>query len=152
MRITDLSGAIGGEELAALLPCSLEEAVIVAERVREAFESSGIVDETGPVNATVSIGAAGGPAAPSSRPCWAAADTARSIRPSAAAAIASRRPRSCRCRWKTGGARPRGHRASATARRPHPCLARAVVSFRLPFVPIIAHMNSPSQNARAALM
>src|ERR1700732_922205 len=36
LRITDLSGRVGGEEFAALLPCSLEEAVIVAERVREA--------------------------------------------------------------------------------------------------------------------
>ena len=38
LRITDLSGRIGGEEFAALLPCSLEEGVVVAERVREAFE------------------------------------------------------------------------------------------------------------------
>ena len=34
LRISDLSGRIGGEEFAALLPCSLEEAVIAAERVR----------------------------------------------------------------------------------------------------------------------
>jgi diguanylate cyclase (GGDEF)-like protein len=61
LRISDLSGRIGGEEFAALLPCSLEEAVIVAERVREAFEGSGIVDDTGPVATTVSIGVAGGP-------------------------------------------------------------------------------------------
>src|SRR3977135_525390 len=62
LRITDLSGRIGGEEFAALLPCSLEEAVVAAERVREAFESSGIVDDTGTVATTVSIGVAGGPA------------------------------------------------------------------------------------------
>src|SRR6202011_795727 len=62
LRITDLSGRIGGEEFAALLPCSLEEAVVAAERVRETFESSGIVDATGPVDTTVSIGVAGGPA------------------------------------------------------------------------------------------
>ena len=37
LRITDLSGRIGGEEFAALLPCSLEEGVLAAERVREAF-------------------------------------------------------------------------------------------------------------------
>src|SRR6266704_3015838 len=43
LRITDLSGRIGGEEFAAFLPCSLEEAVIAAERVRETVESSGIV-------------------------------------------------------------------------------------------------------------
>ena len=76
MRITDLSGRIGGEEFAALLPCSLEEAVIVAERVREAFESSGIVDETGPVDTTVSIGVAGGPAGTELEVLLAAADTA----------------------------------------------------------------------------
>src|SRR5258707_12556353 len=62
LRISDLSGRIGGEEFAALLPCSLEEAVIVAERVRTAFAASGIVIESGPGDTTVSIGVAGGPA------------------------------------------------------------------------------------------
>jgi diguanylate cyclase (GGDEF)-like protein len=76
LRITDLSGRIGGEEFAALLPCSLEEAMIAAERVREAFESSGIVDETGPVDTTVSIGVAGGPAGTELEVLLAAADTA----------------------------------------------------------------------------
>src|ERR1700738_1614399 len=76
LRITDISGRIGGEEFAALLPCSLEEAVIAAERVREAFESSGIVDETGPVDTTVSIGVAGGPAGTELEVLLAAADTA----------------------------------------------------------------------------
>ena len=47
LRISDLSGRIGGEEFAALLPCSLEEGVLAAERVREAFEASGIVCEDG---------------------------------------------------------------------------------------------------------
>src|SRR5580698_804060 len=56
LRISDLSGRIGGEEFAALLPCSLEEGVIAAERVREAFADSGIVDDAGPVDTTVSIG------------------------------------------------------------------------------------------------
>src|SRR4030081_1921016 len=76
LRISDLSGRIGGEEFAALLPCSLEEAVIVAERVREAFESSGIVDDTGPGETTVSIGVAGGPAGTELEVLLAAADTA----------------------------------------------------------------------------
>jgi diguanylate cyclase (GGDEF)-like protein len=76
LRITDLSGRIGGEEFAALLPCSLEEAVIVAERVREAFEGSGIVDDTGPVDTTVSIGVAGGPAGTELEVLLAAADAA----------------------------------------------------------------------------
>jgi diguanylate cyclase (GGDEF)-like protein len=76
LRISDLSGRIGGEEFAALLPCSLEEAVVAAERVREAFEGSGIVDETGPVDTTVSIGVAGGPAGTELEVLLAAADTA----------------------------------------------------------------------------
>src|SRR6266404_5458819 len=76
LRITDLSGRIGGEEFAALLPCSLEEAVVAAERVREAFENSGIVDENGPVATTVSIGVAGGPAGTELEVLLAAADTA----------------------------------------------------------------------------
>lgn len=76
LRITDLSGRIGGEEFAALLPCALEEGVVVAERVREAFEGSGIVDETGPVDTTVSIGVAGGPAGTELEVLLAAADTA----------------------------------------------------------------------------
>ncbi len=76
LRITDMSGRIGGEEFAALLPCSLEEGVVVAERVREAFESSGIVDESGPVDTTVSIGVAGGPAGTELEVLLAAADTA----------------------------------------------------------------------------
>ena len=77
LRISDLSGRIGGEEFAALLPCSLEEGVIVAERLREAFEASGIVDEVaGPVDTTVSIGVAGGPAGTELEVLLAAADTA----------------------------------------------------------------------------
>ena len=62
LRISDLSGRIGGEEFAALLPCSLEDGVLAAERVRVAFADSGIVVEDGPVDTTVSIGVAGGPA------------------------------------------------------------------------------------------
>ncbi len=76
LRISDLSGRIGGEEFAALLPCSLEEGVVVAERVREAFEASGIVVEEGPVDTTVSIGVAGGPAGTELEVLLAAADTA----------------------------------------------------------------------------
>ena len=59
-----------------MLPCSLEEGVIVAERVREAFEASEIVDENGPVDTTVSIGVAGGPAGTELEVLLAAADTA----------------------------------------------------------------------------
>ena len=76
VRISDLSGRVGGEEFAALLPCSLEEGVLVAERVREAFEASGIACEEGPVDTTVSIGVAGGPAGTELEVLLAAADTA----------------------------------------------------------------------------
>ncbi|MFB9267833.1 GGDEF domain-containing protein [Bradyrhizobium erythrophlei] len=76
LRISDLSGRIGGEEFAALLPCSLEEGVLVAERVREAFEASGITCEEGPVDTTVSIGVAGGPAGTELEVLLASADTA----------------------------------------------------------------------------
>ena len=76
LRISDLSGRIGGEEFAALLACSLDEGVIVAERVREAFETSNIVCEEGPVDTTVSIGVAGGPAGTELEVLLAAADTA----------------------------------------------------------------------------
>jgi diguanylate cyclase (GGDEF)-like protein len=76
LRISDLSGRIGGEEFAALLPCSLEEGVLAAERVREAIAGSGIVVEDGPVDTTVSIGVAGGPAGTELEVLLAAADTA----------------------------------------------------------------------------
>jgi diguanylate cyclase (GGDEF)-like protein len=76
VRLSDLSGRIGGEEFAALLPCPLDEGVIVAERVREAFAASGIVCEEGPVDTTVSIGVAGGPAGTELEVLLAAADTA----------------------------------------------------------------------------
>ncbi len=76
LRANDLSGRIGGEEFAALLACSLAEGVIVAERVREAFEASNIRCEEGPVDTTVSIGVAGGPAGTELEVLLAAADTA----------------------------------------------------------------------------
>ena len=76
LRITDLSGRIGGEEFAALLPCSMDEALIAAERVREAFAGSGIAVDDVPVETTVSIGVAGGPAFTELDVLLAAADTA----------------------------------------------------------------------------
>jgi diguanylate cyclase (GGDEF)-like protein len=76
LRISDLSGRIGGEEFAALLPCSLEEGVIAAERVRQAFADAGICVEEGPVDTTVSVGVAGGPAGTELEVLLAAADTA----------------------------------------------------------------------------
>jgi diguanylate cyclase (GGDEF)-like protein len=76
LRITDLSGRIGGEEFAALVPCSIEEAVHAAERIREAFEACGVVVEDSPVATTVSIGVAGGPARTELDILLASADTA----------------------------------------------------------------------------
>lgn len=76
LRISDLSGRIGGEEFAALLPCSLEEGLLAAERVREMFANSGIAVEEGPVETTVSIGVAGGPAGTEFEVLLAAADAA----------------------------------------------------------------------------
>jgi diguanylate cyclase (GGDEF)-like protein len=76
LRISDLSGRIGGEEFAALLPCSLEEGVLAAERVREGFAASGVAVDEGPVDTTVSIGVAGGPAGTELEVLLAAADTA----------------------------------------------------------------------------
>src|SRR5436305_768717 len=76
LRMTDVSGRIGGEEFAALLPCSMDEALIAAERVREAFAASGIAVDDTPVETTVSIGVAGGPALTELDVLLAAADTA----------------------------------------------------------------------------
>jgi predicted signal transduction protein with EAL and GGDEF domain len=50
--------------------------VIVAERVRSAFAASGIVIESGPVDTTVSVGVAGGPAGTELEVLLASADTA----------------------------------------------------------------------------
>lgn len=61
LRTTDISGRLGGEEFAALLPCSAVEATTAAERVREAFANSGIIIDDVPVDTTVSIGIASGP-------------------------------------------------------------------------------------------
>ena len=106
VRISDLSGRVGGEEFAALLPCSLEEGVVVAERVREAFA---VLRHRARKGRSIPPSASAWPAvrrAPSSKCCW-RRPTPRSTRPSAAAAIASRPRKNCHCRWKTGGARRR---------------------------------------------
>ncbi|EKS38683.1 GGDEF domain-containing protein [Afipia clevelandensis] len=76
LRITDLVGRVGGEEFAALLPCAMDEALVAAERVREAFESSGVAIDDVPLETTVSIGVAGGPANTELEVLMASADTA----------------------------------------------------------------------------
>src|SRR5258708_11105477 len=53
LRISDLSGRIGGEEVAALRPCSLAEAGVGAARASEAFEASGIGADTGQAASTL---------------------------------------------------------------------------------------------------
>jgi diguanylate cyclase (GGDEF)-like protein len=76
LRISDLSGRIGGEEFAAMVPCSTDEAVHAAERIREAFQTCGIVVDDHPVATTVSIGVAGGPSRTELDILLASADTA----------------------------------------------------------------------------
>lgn len=76
LRITDIVGRVGGEEFAAMLPCSINEAVIAAERVRTVFANAGVqVDET-PLSTSVSIGVAGGSAGSDLSELLASADTA----------------------------------------------------------------------------
>jgi diguanylate cyclase (GGDEF)-like protein len=76
LRITDLVGRVGGEEFAALLPCAMDEALVAGERVREAFEASGVAIDDEPLATTVSIGVAGGPANTELEVLMASADTA----------------------------------------------------------------------------
>ncbi len=70
------SAGSGGEEFAALLPCTVEEALVAAERVREGFEACGIAVDEAPLKTTVSIGIAGGPAQTELEVLMASADTA----------------------------------------------------------------------------
>ncbi len=60
LRITDIVARVGGEEFAALLPCSTEDAVIAAERIRDIFENAGVQVDDVPLSTTVSIGVAAG--------------------------------------------------------------------------------------------
>jgi diguanylate cyclase (GGDEF)-like protein len=62
MRGGDVIGRLGGEEFAALVPGSVNEAAIAADRVRAAFELAGGTIAGHQMNATVSIGTADMPA------------------------------------------------------------------------------------------
>ena len=59
LRASDVIGRLGGEEFVALLPSTLAEAGIAAERVRRAFEAASILPGAH-ATATVSIGVACG--------------------------------------------------------------------------------------------
>jgi diguanylate cyclase (GGDEF)-like protein len=59
-RASDIVGRFGGEEFVVLLPGTLADAKIVAERIRKAFEAVGVMVAGCDLNATVSIGAAAG--------------------------------------------------------------------------------------------
>jgi diguanylate cyclase (GGDEF)-like protein len=53
----DLFGRIGGEEFAALLPhTSLDEGLVVAERIRSSFETTTLKHGVTTLAATVSVG------------------------------------------------------------------------------------------------
>lgn len=59
LRETDVIGRIGGEEFAMILPeTAVREGTSLAERLREAIESTVIETPQGPINVTISIGIA----------------------------------------------------------------------------------------------
>ena len=58
MRTTDVIGRLGGEEFVAILPGTMNDAVLVAERVRQAFQAAGVEISGHQIGSTVSIGAA----------------------------------------------------------------------------------------------
>jgi diguanylate cyclase (GGDEF)-like protein len=60
LRVTDIVARIGGEEFAALLPCSTEDAATAAERIRDTFDNAGVQVDGVPLPTTVSIGVATG--------------------------------------------------------------------------------------------
>jgi diguanylate cyclase (GGDEF)-like protein len=60
LRASDVVGRLGGEEFVALLPSTLAEASIAAERVRAALAAASFVRNGQRVTATVSIGVSSG--------------------------------------------------------------------------------------------
>lgn len=58
LRLTDFVVRMGGEEFAAIMPGTLEEGLIVAERVRAAFETEARTVSGRYIGATVSVGVA----------------------------------------------------------------------------------------------
>jgi diguanylate cyclase (GGDEF)-like protein len=58
LRLTDFVVRLGGEEFAAIMPGTLEDGLVVAERIRAAFENAGRTVTGRFVGATVSVGVA----------------------------------------------------------------------------------------------
>jgi diguanylate cyclase (GGDEF)-like protein len=58
VRTTDVVGRLGGEEFACIVPGNAEEAGVIAERLRAAFQAAGVVIVGHQMGATVSIGVA----------------------------------------------------------------------------------------------
>jgi diguanylate cyclase (GGDEF)-like protein len=58
LRLTDFVVRLGGEEFAAIMPGTLEDGLVVAERIRAAFEAAGRTVSGRYVGATVSVGVA----------------------------------------------------------------------------------------------
>jgi diguanylate cyclase (GGDEF)-like protein len=76
LRANDVLGRFGGEEFVAVLRGSVQDAAVAAERVRATFQDAGQVVASQPLNATVSIGVAGGVAGADIMALVAAADAA----------------------------------------------------------------------------
>ena len=58
MRASDVLARFGGEEFVAMLPGTIEEAVVAADRVRQAFQAEAVQVGAHKIGATVSIGVA----------------------------------------------------------------------------------------------
>lgn len=58
LRLTDFVVRLGGEEFAAIMPGTLEDGMVVAERIRAAFEAAARTVSGRYIGATVSIGVA----------------------------------------------------------------------------------------------
>jgi diguanylate cyclase (GGDEF)-like protein len=58
IRVTDFLARLGGEEFAAIVPGTLDEGIMIAERLRVAFESAGRTVAGRYLGATVSVGVA----------------------------------------------------------------------------------------------
>jgi diguanylate cyclase (GGDEF)-like protein len=58
VRSSDVVGRLGGEEFACIIPGNAAEAGVVAERLRAAFQTAGVVISGREIGATVSIGVA----------------------------------------------------------------------------------------------